>query len=101
GVTRHWGTAPVSSGQPDASYADPVAGLPGPPPLSYRGSSFQFDGGLLRHGPVQRPRVPVLIAGGGERTTLRQVARYADASNFGIGMPGSPQRDEEIRRKIA
>jgi hypothetical protein len=43
----------------------------------------------------------VLIAGGGERTTLRQVARYADASNFGIGMPGSPKEDEAIRRKLA
>ncbi|HEU5381949.1 MAG TPA: LLM class flavin-dependent oxidoreductase [Ktedonobacteraceae bacterium] len=33
-------------------------------------------------GPVQQPHIPVLIAGGGERT-LRQVAQYADASNFG------------------
>jgi alkanesulfonate monooxygenase SsuD/methylene tetrahydromethanopterin reductase-like flavin-dependent oxidoreductase (luciferase family) len=27
--------------------------------------------------------VPLLVAGGGERTTLRLVARYADASNLG------------------
>jgi alkanesulfonate monooxygenase SsuD/methylene tetrahydromethanopterin reductase-like flavin-dependent oxidoreductase (luciferase family) len=37
----------------------------------------------LRPGPVQQPRVPLLIAGGGQRVTLRQVAQYADASNFG------------------
>jgi alkanesulfonate monooxygenase SsuD/methylene tetrahydromethanopterin reductase-like flavin-dependent oxidoreductase (luciferase family) len=32
---------------------------------------------------VQQPHVPLLIAGGGERGTLRQVAQYADMTNFG------------------
>ena len=36
----------------------------------------------LRPGPVQEPHVPVLIGGGGEKTTLRQVAELADVSNF-------------------
>jgi alkanesulfonate monooxygenase SsuD/methylene tetrahydromethanopterin reductase-like flavin-dependent oxidoreductase (luciferase family) len=60
-----------------------VHGLWGEAPFSYAGRHFRVDGLAIRPGPVQRPRVPVLIAGGGERGTLRQVARYADVSNFG------------------
>jgi F420-dependent oxidoreductase-like protein len=37
---------------------------------------------------ISRPRVPILIGGGGERKTLRLVAQYADASN----LFGGPQQ---------
>jgi hypothetical protein len=33
--------------------------------------------------PVLAPHVPLLVAGGGERITLRQVAQHADACTFG------------------
>ncbi|HEY8601336.1 MAG TPA: LLM class flavin-dependent oxidoreductase [Thermomicrobiales bacterium] len=96
-----WGIAPGAAEPPDESYREPFLSLPGPSPLAYRGVHYRLDGGLLRHGPVQRPRIPLLIAGGGERTTLRQVARYADASNFGpIASAGGADDADAVRRKL-
>ncbi len=38
---------------------------------------------------ISRPRVPIMIGGGGEQKTLRLVAQYGDACNVGWGNPES------------
>ncbi|MEP7360546.1 MAG: TIGR03560 family F420-dependent LLM class oxidoreductase [Chloroflexota bacterium] len=59
------------------------AGEPGAP---FKGKVVKA--GRLLNSPqvVSRPRVPILVGGGGERTTLRLVARYGDACNV-FGAP--------------
>ena len=56
----------------------------------------QFHAGRLLNSPqsLSRPRVPIMIGGGGEKKTLRLVAQYADATNV-FGTP------EGVARKYA
>ena len=61
----------------------------------------RFAGRRVRAGRVwnspqalSKPRVPIMVGGGGERTTLRLVARFADACNV-FGGP------DMLRRKFA
>ncbi len=48
---------------------------------TYTGRQAMIDRALNDPPPVQRPRPPILIAGNGERRTLRLVAQYADLCN--------------------
>jgi F420-dependent oxidoreductase-like protein len=56
----------------------------------------QFTATRLLNSPqaISRPRIPVMIGGGGEQKTLRLVAQYADATN----VFGDPSR---LRHKYA
>ncbi len=49
----------------------------------------QYQAARLLNSPqsLSRPRVPIMVGGGGEKKTLRLVAQYADACNV-FGSPG-------------
>jgi alkanesulfonate monooxygenase SsuD/methylene tetrahydromethanopterin reductase-like flavin-dependent oxidoreductase (luciferase family) len=70
--------------------------------VTYTGEHVRVERARLAGPAVQQPYVPVLLAGGGEKVTLRQVARYADASNFGPNsVTGSAWTPDDVRRKCA
>ena len=79
-----------------------VRGLWDEEPFSFASEHFRVNAATVRPPPVQQPRVPILIAGGGEKVTLRQVAEFADASNFSAhAMAGSAYGAADVRRKLA
>nr|WP_092506682.1 TIGR03560 family F420-dependent LLM class oxidoreductase [Agrococcus jejuensis] len=64
------------------------------------GEWYSVDGAICQPQPLQRrpdgtPHIPTWIAGGGEQRTLRYVARWGDASNFG-GTPEQFARKRDI-----
>ena len=61
---------------------------------TFRGRHYQAERLLNSPQSISRPRVPIMVGGGGERKTLRLVAQYADACNV-FGGP------ENVARKYA
>jgi hypothetical protein len=60
----------------------------------FEGKHYRLAETICQPPPVQQPRPRILIGGGGEKKTLRLVARYADACNlFALDV-------DEVSRKI-
>ncbi|HYN73919.1 MAG TPA: LLM class F420-dependent oxidoreductase [Nakamurella sp.] len=59
-----------------------------------QGKTYQVDGAIVRPRPLQPGGIPLWIAGGGEKVTLKIAAKYAQYTNFDGTLDG-------FRRKSA
>ncbi|MGW5310751.1 LLM class F420-dependent oxidoreductase [Nocardia thailandica] len=62
------------------------------------GRHYQVDDAIVHPKPLQENGIPIWVAGGGEKKTLRIAAKYADYTNFS-GEPAEFARKSEILRE--
>ncbi|MET7283719.1 LLM class F420-dependent oxidoreductase [Kribbella sp. NPDC005582] len=66
----------------------------------FDGEFYRLKGAYSQPKGVQEPHIPLLVAGGGEKVTLRIVAEYADACNL-MTSPAEVERKLQILRDHA
>jgi F420-dependent oxidoreductase-like protein len=61
------------------------------------GKHYQVDGALVHPRPLQEGGIPLWIAGGGEKVTLKIAARYARYTNFDGTLEGFTRKSDLLR----
>jgi alkanesulfonate monooxygenase SsuD/methylene tetrahydromethanopterin reductase-like flavin-dependent oxidoreductase (luciferase family) len=59
-----------------------------------QGSIYQVDGAIVRPLPLQPGGIPLWIAGGGEKKTLRIAAKYAQYTNYDGTLEGFTRKSQ-------
>ncbi len=68
--------------------------------VTYLGTFCRVEKATLQPPPAQWPYVPLLVGGGGDQTTLRLTAQYADVSGLAAGAWGGGAATEaDVRHK--
>ena len=65
--------------------------------VHFAGRHYNLDGAICQPQPIQRPHIPIWVAGGGEQLTLRTAARHAQYTNFGIDLDSFIHKSQVLR----
>ncbi len=65
----------------------------------FEGKHYQLAETLNSPQSVSRPHPPIMVGGGGERKTLRLVAKYADACNIYLPDPDTARHKLDVLRR--
>jgi F420-dependent oxidoreductase-like protein len=60
-------------------------------PIDYNGRYYKLNKAYFSPACIQKPHVPIMVGGNGEKRTLRTLARFGDICNIDFNNPGSPE----------
>jgi F420-dependent oxidoreductase-like protein len=63
---------------------------------TFAGEHYRIDGAICRPKPIQEGGIPLWVAGGGEKKTLRIAAKYAQFTNFGADPEAFKHKSEVL-----
>lgn len=66
--------------------------------VSFDGRHYQVDGAIVQPKPLQAGGIPLWIAGGGEKVTLKIAAKYAQYTNFTSEPVGFAHKSEVLQQ---
>ncbi|HEX9848236.1 MAG TPA: TIGR03560 family F420-dependent LLM class oxidoreductase [Acidimicrobiia bacterium] len=69
--------------------------------VTYDGRHYELKGAICQPKPVQKPHIPIWVAGGGEKVTLEIAARHASHTNFGVELKTFIHKSEVLRGHCA
>ena len=60
-------------------------------PIDYNGQYYKLKKAYFSPPCTQKPHVPIMVGGNGEKRTLRTLAKFGDICNLDFNYPGSPE----------
>jgi F420-dependent oxidoreductase-like protein len=60
-------------------------------PVDYNGRHYKLNQAYFSPACIQKPHVPIMVGGNGEKRTLRTLAKFGDICNIDFNLPGSPE----------
>ena len=64
---------------------------------TFNGEFYQIDGAINQHKPIQKPYPPLWVCGGGEKVTLKLLAKYGDYGNWDVDVDGFVQKSNVLQ----
>jgi len=64
---------------------------------TFSGEFYQIDGAINQPKPIQKPYPPLWVCGGGEKVTLKLLAKYGDYGNWDVDVDGFVQKSNILQ----